>query len=435
MTLDLSPVARVAHDLAGQATPQEWIFQAAIAVAGIAVAWFVARALCGRISQSSRWQFGKGEFESVLFPVLAIGFVWAGKLILGRFHPASAMEIVLSILVAFLLVRIAKYILGHVIPDGGFQHALIRIVTWIAWITVALHVAGLLDDVLIALDSHGFRFGKEGNEVTLLRLLRGIAALFISIVTALWVSRVSESRILAAESMEMTTRVVITKALRVGILVFAFFVALPLAGIDLTTLSILTGAFGVGLGFGLQKVVSNYISGFIVLLDRSLRIGDVITLDGKRGEVVAIRSRYTVVRGGDGVESIVPNEKLITESVSHHTYSDPKVSVVISLTVAYESDIEKACQLLAEAAKRQARVVTEPPVAARVKGLTERGVELEATVWIADPAMGDADLRSELLKDVIRTFRTQGIEIAYARRDIRILATAEMQDSIAKSAP
>jgi small-conductance mechanosensitive channel len=245
---------------------------------------------------------------------------------------------------------------------------------------------------------------------------------------------VSESRILAADSMEMTTRVVITKALRVGVLVLAFFIALPLAGIDLTTLSILTGALGVGLGFGLQKVVSNYISGFIVLLDRSLRIGDVISIDGKRGEVTAIQTRYTVIKGGDGVESIVPNEKLITESVSHHTYSDPMVSLVIPLTISYESDVEKACQLLADAATRQPRVVAQPPTAARVKSLTERGVELELTVWIADPALGDGELRSDLLKDVLRTFRAQEIEIAYARRDIRIIATPAMQDSGIKTA-
>lgn len=427
-----SPIARVARDIAGQATPQEWIFQGGVAAAAVLVAWFIARALCGRIRQSPRWTFGKGEFAPVLFPLLALTFVWTAKVMLGRFYPTNALEIVLAILLGFTLVRLAKYILGHVIPDGGFQAALIRVVTWIAWITVALHVAGLLDDVLIALDSHGIRFGNDGK-VTLLHVIKGIAAIFIAIVTALWISRVSEGRILAADSMEMTTRVVLTKALRVGILFLAFFIALPLAGIDLTTLSILTGALGVGLGFGLQKIVSNYISGFIVLLDRSLRIGDVISVDGKRGEVLGIRSRYTVIKGSDGVESIVPNEKLITESVNHHTFTDTRVSVVIAFTIAYESDVDTALDLLAEAARKQARVVADPPVAARIKSLTERGVELEVTVWIADPVVGDGDLRSDLLKEVLRTFRTQGIEIAYARRDIRLIATPETQDSAIKS--
>jgi len=140
---------------------------------------------------------------------------------------------------------------------------------------------------------------------------------------------------MAAESMEMTTRVVVGKVVRITTILVAIFIALPLAGIDVTTLSIFSGALGVGLGFGLQKIASNYVSGFIVLLDRSLRIGDVVTVDGRRGEVMAIESRYTVIKGGDGVESIIPNELLITNSVSHHTYSDPKVSMVIPVTVAY----------------------------------------------------------------------------------------------------
>src|SRR5260221_13570919 len=186
--------------------------------------------------------------------------------------------------------------------------------------------------------------------------------------------------------MDFTTRVVITKVAKVSILVIAVFVALPIAGIDITTLSIFSGAVGVGLGFGLQKVAANYVSGFIVLLDRSLRIGDVVTVDNRRGEVKAIESRYTVIKGSDGVEAIIPNEKMITEIVSHHTYSDPRISMVLAVTVSYESDIERACAILAEAARRQSRVIAEPAAMARVKGLTERGVELELTVWIDDAA-------------------------------------------------
>src|SRR5260221_13110295 len=170
--------------------------------------------------------------------------------------------------------------------------------------------------------------------------------------------------------MDFTTRVVITKVAKVSILVIAVFVALPIAGIDITTLSIFSGAVGVGLGFGLQKIAANYVSGFIVLLDRSLRIGDVITVDGRRGEVRSIQSRYTVIKGSDGVESIIPNEKLITESVQHHTYSDPRVSLVMSITVTYESDVERACALLGELARKHPRVIAEPAAGARVKNLT-----------------------------------------------------------------
>jgi len=220
---------------------------------------------------------------------------------------------------------------------------------------------------------------------------------------------------------------------KIAIVVVAIFVALPLAGIDITTLSIFSGAVGVGLGFGLQKIASNYVSGFIVLLDRSLRIGDVITVDGRRGEVKAIQSRFTVIKGVDGVESIIPNEKLITDSVNHHTYSDPKISVVVAVTVGFDSDVELACSLLAEAARKHRRVIADPPVSARVKQFGERGIELELTVWIDDPAVGEGDLRSDLLIDILKAFKARGIDMPYPRRDVRVIATPEMLESSIKS--
>jgi small-conductance mechanosensitive channel len=185
----------------------------------------------------------------------------------------------------------------------------------------------------------------------------------------------------------------------------------------------------VGLGFGLQKITSNYVSGFIVLLDRSIRIGDVVTVDGRRGEVTAIETRYTVIKGIDGVESIIPNEKMITEIVNHHTYTDPKVSLVLGVTVSYDSDVDRACVLLAETARKQGRVIADPPAIARVKQLSDSGVDLELTVWISDPALGEGDLRSDLLKDLLKAYRMAGIEIPYPRREVRLIATAETQET------
>jgi len=309
--------------------------------------------------------------------------------------------------------------------SSDLQRAVIRIVMWGAWIVVILHLVGLLPDVVSALDAHGITVGKNKTEITLLDVLKGAAAIFFAVVFALWLSRVTETRLMAVDTMEMTTRVVISKVVKIAILMVTLFVALPMAGIDLTTLSIFGGAVGVGLGFGLQKIASNYVSGFIVLLDRSLRIGDVITVDGRRGEVKQIASRYTVIKGGDGVESIVPNETLITSTVAHHTYSDPKVSVVVSVVVGYDTDVERAIELLHDAAKKQERIIDDPPSAGRIKGLTERGIELELTVWIKDPAVGDADVRSALFKDILKTFRSAGISIPYPRREVTLTATPE----------
>lgn len=427
LSFDPSPVARLVESVAGKATLGEWLLEAAAAVGALALAWFISGYICGHVRVNPRWKFGKGDFRRVAFPLFALVFVWAAQHALERFQGTDSLAIVVSLLVAWTVIRAAVYILGHVIHEGGFQHAVIRVVSWAAWIAVVLYVTGLLPDVMGALDSHGFRFGKSPSEITLLDLLRAVAAIFFAVTLALWIARVTESRVLSSDSMEMTTRVVIVRVVRVAVLLVAIFIALPLAGIDVTTLSIFSGALGVGLGFGLQKIASNYVSGFIVLLERSLRIGDVVAVDNKRGEVTAIETRYTVIKGADGVETIIPNEKLITESVSHQTYSDPRISLVAGVTVAYESDVDAACRILADAARRQERVIADPPVAARVKQLTEHGIELEVTLWISDPVVGDGDLRSELLKEVLRAFRAEGIEIAHPRRDIRVIATPETQ--------
>ena len=385
LNLDLSPLAGVIDAVAGKASTTELVYEVAVALGAIALAWFIARAACRKVPVNPKWQFGKGDFERVAFPVLALVLAWTGEGILASFQTVSLLDVVITLLVAFTVIRIAAYVLGHVLPEGALQRAVIRVVRWVAWIGAILYVTGLLPEALSALDAHGFTFGKNKTEVTLLDLLQGGAVLFLTIVFALYISRVTESRVLASERMEMTTRVVITKVLRIVMIFIAIFIALPLAGIDVTTLSIFGGALGVGLGFGLQKIASNYVSGFIVLLDRSLRIGDVVTVDGRRGEVTAIESRFTVIKGADGVESIIPNEKMITESVQHHTYSDPKVSAVVAVAVSYESDVERACALLGELARRQPRVVPEPAAAARVKQLSAQGVEIELTVWISTP--------------------------------------------------
>jgi small-conductance mechanosensitive channel len=435
MDFNLSPIKR-SFDAVVQATsPADLAVQAAVCAATIGLAWMLARGICARVPGSRRWKFGKGDFERVAFPLLALLFTAIAQRIVANFQSTDSgpMEVVISLLVPYALIRIASYILGIVLPEGGMQRSIIRWIVAIAWLGVILHLVGLLPEVLDALDSHGIVIGKNRHEITALDALKAVTALFLAITVALWLSRVTETRVMASESMEITTKVVIGKVVRITAILVAIFVALPLAGIDVTTLSIFSGALGVGLGFGLQKIASNYVSGFIVLLDRSLRIGDVVTIDGRRGEVKAIESRYTVIKGSDGVESIIPNETLITTSVSHHTYSDPKVSLVIPVTVAYESDIQRACELLAGIAKGHHRVIADPPAAARVKQLTPAGVDLELTVWIADPSVGEGDLRSDILKELIQAYRKAGISIPYPRREVRMIATPEMQETPVQS--
>lgn len=434
MALDVSPLKTFVEGVVGDPAPEVILWQLGVAAVAVVLGFLTARVACREIPPSPRWKFGEGDFERVAYPLFTYVFLLVGKLILARYQRVALLDIVQWLLVAWIAIRIAVYVLGHVLPQGGFLRASIRTIAWVAWIAVALYLTGLLPATIEALDSVGFSLGKDKQRLTLWLVLQALAALALALTVAAWISRITESRVLAAEHMEMSTRVVITKAMRVLVLLLAVLIALPMVGIDVTALSVFGGALGVGLGFGLQKIAANYVSGFIVLLDRSLRIGDIITVDNKRGEVKAIESRYTVIRGLDGNEAIIPNEMLIAQSVLHHTYSDPKVVVSFEVSIGYDSDVDRACALLLEIARRQPRVLADPPPDAKVLRLSESGVDLQLTGWIADPASGEGQLRSEVLKEILREFRRAGIEIPYPRRDVRLLATAETQDPPSQSA-
>lgn len=422
--LDVSPLKRFIEGAAGESSPENLLWQVAVAACAVALGYFSARVVCRQIQPSPRWKFGEGDFERVAYPLFTWIYVLAGRLILLQHQRVALLEILQTLLVAWLVIRVAVYILGHVLPQGSLLRGSIRTIAFAAWIGVALHITGLLPGAIETLDDIGITVGKDRQRITLWLVLQAIAALALTITVAAWISRITQSRVMAAEHVEMSTRVVITKVVSAATLFLAVLIALPMVGIDITALSIFSGALGVGLGFGLQKIASNYVSGFIVLLDRSLRIGDVITVAGQKGEVRSIESRYTVIRGGDGIEAIVPNEKLITEVVSHHTFSDPMVSSVIPVVVPFEADVGAACGILVEAARGREAILAEPPPVARVRALRRHGVELTLTVWIRLREVNENDLRSELYKDILARLRAARIPIAAGGLDPASIATA-----------
>jgi small-conductance mechanosensitive channel len=433
LSIDTSPVLEFVQHLVEGASVQLWAWQLGVALAAIGLAWCVARATFRWVRPSPRWKFGEGDFERVAYPALAWVFVVIGRAVLSRHQPVALLDILATALVAWIVIRLAVYVLGYVLPQGDFLRKLIRAVAWVAWIAVILQVTGLLPEVVQTLDDVSFTSSKSRQRYSLWLMLQGLVALAVALTVAFWVARITEGRVMAEQSVDMSTRVVVSKLVRIAAVFIAVLVALPMVGIDITALSIFGGALGVGLGFGLQKIAANYVSGFIVLLDRSLRIGDTITIGDRRGEVREIASRYTVIKGGDGVESIVPNEKLITEVVNHHTYSDPRVTVSMAVAVAYDADVDRAIELLVQIARRDPRVTAEPAPTARVKSLGDFGVHLELTAWMDDLAQGESDLRSALYRDLLRTFRAEGIEVAYRRREMQRenppSATAETRES------
>jgi small-conductance mechanosensitive channel len=316
------------------------------------------------------------------------------------------------------LVRFVVYVLRRVFSRAAFIGTFERTIALSIWMIVALHLVGVLDDVVQWLDSHELPIGRA--PVSLWTLVTGTVSVLVTLLIALWLGSVLESRLLRTGTVDMNVRVVVARLMRALLIVVGVLLALPLAGIDLTVLSVFGGALGVGLGLGLQRIASNYVSGFIILLDRSLRIGDLITVDKYYGIVTQINTRYTVVRALDGTEAIVPNEMLVSSPVTNHSYTDRRVRVAVKVAVGYETDTQRALALMEEAAASNNRVLADPAPAALLLGFGADGLELEVGFWIADPEQGRLNVQSMVAQTILTRFRADRISIPFPQREVRV---------------
>jgi small-conductance mechanosensitive channel len=316
-------------------------------------------------------------------------------------------------------VRVAVYVLRRAFKADGPLRYWERAIAWTIWIGLALHITGLLPEAVEVLDNFGFHIGKQ--RISALTVLQGVLSVAITVVIALWAGRTIEARLLGAHGVDLNLRIVLSKLVKTLLVVIAVLVALPLVGIDVTVLSVFGGAVGVGLGFGLQKIAANYVSGFVILLDRSISPGALVTIEGRYGEVTKLTARYVVVKGMDGTETIIPNETVITSVVVNHSYSDRSVRVDVPIQVSYASDVDRALELMLEAARDHARVLHDPSPAALLKGFADSGIALELYVWVADPEAGTGNLRSDLYRAIWKGFNANDIAIPFPQREIRIL--------------
>ncbi len=391
-----------------------------LAIAG-SLAWLIARTLRAKLPENldpGIRKIGAGGANRIAFPLLFLILAWLTRLALIKFHPAPLLNIAIPLIASFAVIRLAVYLLRHLIPPSAFLKSFERFIAFAAWGFAALHLTGALPDILLALQEIQFPIGKQ--TVTLRQVIEAVLSATVTVFVALGLSGLIEKRIMRAATVDMSSRVVITKVLRALSLVFGLLIAMQLVNIDLTMLSVFGGALGVGLGFGLQKIASNYVSGFIILLDRSVRLGDLVTVDSRHGLVAAIRSRYTVIKGFDGTDAIIPNDTLITNVVINHAFADRSVAVKSNVTISYDSDLDTAIQILATAAKAHARVVANPEPLVLVTRLGENGIELELTVWISDENQGQSVLRSDLLLEIWREFQKAGVRIPAQQRDIQV---------------
>ncbi len=272
--------------------------------------------------------------------------------------------------------------------------------------------------MLTALDALGLNLGK--TRVSLLSVMKLVLLIALFVTVAFWLARVIENRVKASPHMSASFQVGVVKFAKFFLIAAAFLLALDTLGIDLTALTIFGGALGVGIGFGLQRIASNFISGFILILDRSIKPGDVITIGNKFGWVEELRARYIVVRNRDGEENLIPNENLITSEVINWSYTDPNVRIKLPVQISYHDDPEQALALLIAAAQASPRVLSDPEPAARLLEFGDNGICLELRVWIRDPQNGIGNVRTEVNLAIWRAFKDAGITIPFPQRDVWI---------------
>lgn len=362
-----------------------------------------------------------GAINRVLFPISAFIFVATARFVLDGWLHVGILRLGSRLLLAMAVIRLIVYALRYIFSPSGWLKTLEHVMAWTIWLGLALHLSGFLPQIIQVLEDVQFSIGK--NPVNLLIILQGMFTVVITIFVALWLSRMLENRLMNTTHVSMNMRVVLVKLVRIVFIFLAVLIALSAVGLDITLLSVFGGALGVGLGFGLQKIASNYVSGFIILLDKSMSIGDVMTVETHYGVVKDMRSRYTTLRKLDGTEVIIPNEMMITQVVINHTSAQHKARIQMPIQVAYDSDLDVAMRILKEVATEHARTLKDDNIFVLIKGFGESGIDLTLNFWIADPEEGSAILQSELYHRIWQLFKQHAIVIPYPQREIRMLGT------------
>jgi small-conductance mechanosensitive channel len=388
----------------------------AVLVASLGLSWLVVR-LAQRhvVAQPKSVLFGRRVVDGVLFPVLALLLALVAKQLLPQYGLSPAVfRLAVPVLLSLVLIRLTVRVLSAAWPGSGLVKLIERTVSWLAWWGSIFWVTGALPWLLKEMEGVSFKLGA--GRITLRDLIEGAFTAVVVLVLALWLSSVIEARLLRGQRMDLSLRKIAANATRALLLFVGLMVALSAAGIDLTALGVLGGAVGVGIGFGLQKLASNYVSGFVILAERSLRIGDMVKVDTFEGRITDIKTRYTVIRALNGRESIVPNELLITQRIENSSLADPKVLLSTVVQVAYGTDLDLLLPQLSEGIGAVARVLPEPAASVVLSNFTPDGLELTVFFWIGDPENGQAGVRSDVNLLLLRTLNRLGIAIPYPQR-------------------
>lgn len=432
-----SEVGRLLADLFDDLQRGVILWQIVTIALALLIAWQVARYLRRRLATSTviadperTMKISVGGMSRELFPVTAFVLLLIGRWALEDRQPVHLLNIAVPLVLAMVIIRGVVYLLRHTFAPGGLLRSWEMAITWLVWLGVALHIVGLLPAIGRFLEDTAFRIGQQ--RLSLAMVLTALLTVVLTVLAALWIGRMLEARIMALQHVEINLRFALTKILRSVLVVVAVLIALPIVGIDITVLSVFGGALGVGIGFGLQKVAANYVSGYTILLDRTVSPGDLVTVDHFYGEVTKLTSRCIIVRGPDGTEAIVPNETVITSTVINHSYSNRRVLIRIPVQISYSSNLETALKLMLEAAYSHPRVLKDPAPTALLIAFGDNGINLELLAWIEDPERGKLNLNSDLNLALYKSFSANGIEIPFPQRDIRIVGGLNSTDMAPK---
>ena len=383
----------------------------------VGLAWLLTRLLGSGLGQGGHKSvlFGRRTFDGVLFPLVLLGLAMLARALLMRWLPLAVFKIAIPVLLALLAIRLAVKVLQAAFQQTPLVLRLERSISWLAWGAMVLWVSGLLPLLLDELDQISWKMGEA--RMSLRTLIEGGLTAALMLVLVLWISAVIEARLLrSASGGELSLRLALSKATRALLVFIGLLFALSALGMDLTALSVLGGALGVGLGFGLQKLAASYISGFVILAERSLRIGDNVRLDNFEGRITRINARYSVILSLTGREAIVPNEMLISSRVENLSLANAQVWQSTVVSVAYSSDVDLVMALMLQAALSQARVLREPEPSLALSNFGADGLEFTLGYWLADAENGTLNLRSLVNLEILRLFRQRGIEIPFPQR-------------------
>jgi small-conductance mechanosensitive channel len=407
---------------------EAWLFDQVLTAASLAQLIFIAASLAlaswlGR--RLGAWAIEQSRVRSsepwvarvaVTVSDLATPLVW----LLLTWVAAVASALVgwhrhfLTIAATLLAAWVAIGIVSALIRDRAWS----KTVAIVAWSIAALNIVGLLDPVVGVLDAASLTIGTF--RISLLLIIKGVLALAVLLWVATALANLLERRIFRAQNLTPSVRVLFTKLVRIVLLVIAVVVAVQTVGIDLSAFTVFTGALGLGLGFGLQKLVSNLFSGVMILMDKSVKPGDVISVGETYGWVNSLGSRYVSIATRDGIEYLIPNEDFITQRVANWSYSSDDVRLKIAISIAYEADVRRAMRFAEEAAVSVERVLKKPKPFCVLKAFGESAIELELRIWIRDPRNGVTNVKSEVMVLVWERYVAEGIEFASPRRELRL---------------